>query len=120
MTGLMVNIVKNIASPTITWLGGMVWVPMACLTNPRTTSILVNEVVMRRIAGATARTVKTAIIFKDGTMSSAPLPSAKLILKVGTLDSANARAELPHSKPRAEIRRRRSLEILAARFTWIP
>jgi len=44
---------RNKASPRMTCVGGIFWVPIACRTNPRTITILVKQVVINRIAGAT-------------------------------------------------------------------
>ena len=94
--------------------------PMACLTKPRTTKMRVNDVVIKSIAGATASTVKMATIFSEGTISSAPLLSAKLMLKVGTLDSANAHVLVVNSMKVPKMRRDSSLDILASIFTFYP
>src|SRR4051812_28088549 len=60
--GPMTNSERNSASPTSTWFGGTDWVPMALRTSDSTTTILVKAVHMRRMAGATPRTVMSAMI----------------------------------------------------------
>ena len=53
------NNVRNNANPINTWFGGAVCVPIAFLTKCNTMIILVNEVIMMRIDGASDITVST-------------------------------------------------------------
>ncbi|MNL54927.1 hypothetical protein D3C87_1782970 [compost metagenome] len=58
--GAITKKVRNMASPMITWFGGIIWVPMAWRVNERTMTIRVKEVIKSRIAGARLKTVKRA------------------------------------------------------------
>src|SRR5690349_15377004 len=60
--GPMMNIDKNRASPIRTWFGGMDGVPSALRVRDSTTTILVNDVQSRRIAGAIPSTVTSRMI----------------------------------------------------------
>src|SRR5690242_4454190 len=61
--GPMTNSDRNSASPTSTWLGGTLCVPMALRTSDRTTTIFVNAVHISRTAGATPSTVTSRMIW---------------------------------------------------------
>jgi len=74
--------VKNIASPTTTWFGGIVVVPMAWRIKLRTIRILVNDVVINKIAGATDRTVSKMSILIAGATELGSSRSLRLILRV--------------------------------------
>ena len=51
-TGAIANRVRNSARPMMTWLGGMPCSPRALRVSSSTTTKRVNEVISRRIAGA--------------------------------------------------------------------
>ena len=57
----MISSVMNMASVVSTWLGGSCCVPIACRSSPKTTTIRMKLVVMRRIAGAKLSTVSRSI-----------------------------------------------------------
>src|SRR3989339_2168663 len=59
----MTKKVRNNASEIITVLGGVCWIPIAVLKKESTTIILVNEVIIIRIEGASDRTVSRATIW---------------------------------------------------------
>src|SRR5690349_1262458 len=61
--GPMTNSDRNSASPTSTWLGGTLCVPMALRTSDRTTTIFVNAVHISSTAGATPSTVTSRMIW---------------------------------------------------------
>ena len=56
-TGYMMTKVMKIARAASTWLGGMVWMPMAWRMKWKTMMIRVKEVMVRRMAGARERMV---------------------------------------------------------------
>jgi hypothetical protein len=93
-TGAIVNIVKKSERPRITWFGGSVAEPIACLKKLRTTRILVNEVIISRIAGATERTVKIDTILIAGTTAVGSSVSERLMLSAGIPVSAYAELAL--------------------------
>ncbi|MNN91895.1 hypothetical protein D3C81_2100740 [compost metagenome] len=58
----IMNKVRNKASPTSTWFGGICCVPSEVLTKPSTITIRVKLVIRIRNAGATLRTVVSSKI----------------------------------------------------------
>src|SRR4051812_36798132 len=61
--GPMTNSDRNSASPTSTWFGGTLWVPMALRTSDSTTTIFVNAVQSSSTAGAIPSTVVSRMIW---------------------------------------------------------
>src|SRR4051794_23982964 len=59
----MTNSDRNSASPTSTWFGGTLCVPIALRTSDRTTTIFVNAVHISSTAGATPSTVTSRMIW---------------------------------------------------------
>ena len=53
----MTNSVRNSASPTSTWLGGVWPAPMACRRMASTITMRVNAVIMSMMAGSSVSTV---------------------------------------------------------------
>src|SRR5512144_2461471 len=82
--GPMTKRERNSASPTSTWFGGTLCVPMALRANDNTTTIFVNAVHIRRIAGATPSTVISTMIVRTwlglpGTDTVTSLPPAAVV-----------------------------------------
>jgi YD repeat-containing protein len=71
-TGAMTTPVRSRDRASTTCVGGTFWVPIACRTNDRTTTIRVNDVIETRIAGAIESTVRRSRIFRAGTTCSGP------------------------------------------------
>ena len=73
--------VRKRASPTSTWLGGAVWVPIAERVKCSTIIILVKEVIIIRMEGASAITVNTKSICNT-LARSLPFPADIPIVKL--------------------------------------
>src|SRR4051812_30543845 len=63
--GLMMNRVRNSASPASTWLGGMLVRPSALRVIPRTMKTLVNDVQSSSRDGATESTVMPRMMISE-------------------------------------------------------
>jgi len=63
MVGDMMKNERNSDNPIIIWVGGIFWVPIACLIKPNTMTIRVKQVIIRTIAGATESMVSTKRIW---------------------------------------------------------
>ena len=70
----MTKPVRKIERPTITALGGAVWVPMAVRSIDRTTVIRTKLVTMIRMEGATDSTVISAISWMTRSLTPEPWP----------------------------------------------
>src|SRR5262245_7976377 len=68
----MTKSVRNMASPTNTWLGGVSCAPMPWRTNESTTIVRTNEVTVSTIAGSSDSALKTAMILSEVVMPSGP------------------------------------------------
>ena len=79
--GAMIKKVRKRASPTSTWLGGAVWVPIAERVKCSTIIILVKEVSIIRMEGASAITVNTKSICNT-LARSLPFPADIPIVKL--------------------------------------
>jgi hypothetical protein len=58
----MMKNVRNNERPTMIWFGGSCGTPIACRKKDKTMTILVNELMRSRIAGANVRMVRTITI----------------------------------------------------------
>ncbi|MCX6116983.1 MAG: hypothetical protein NT027_05540 [Proteobacteria bacterium] len=76
--------VKKRLRPSSTWLGGIVVEPIACLRKLSTTRILVNDVIINKIAGATDKIVRMLTIFIAGTTAVGSSDSLRFIFNEGT------------------------------------
>jgi hypothetical protein len=77
--GAMIKNVRNKASPTSTWFGGIELVASDVLTNESTITIRVKHVIKMRMPGATENTVKSKRRRTDVLIFPAPLELNKSI-----------------------------------------
>jgi hypothetical protein len=81
----MIKNVRIKAKDTMSWFGGICWVPIACLKNEKTTMSLKKLVITKRREGAKTKRVKTIRTLSELTKSLGSLGADIDISMLGTL-----------------------------------
>jgi hypothetical protein len=96
----MIKTVRKSESPTNTWFGGVVWVPRAFFKKEKTIISLVKQVIIRSMAGAMDRTVKSKRISISTETCLGLSASAKPMLIVGNVRAEHSGIHTQKARPK--------------------